>query len=368
MLDVKLKLEPSHTSERVWMEPSPLRSLFWNTTYACNYNCGICFTNGGSPLIDEMSTQEAMDALKKSYDAGVRKIIISGGEPFMRKDIVDILTYMGSIGIEARIASNGSLLTEDILKRLRDESLVKSFQISVDTLDSDLYGKIHGVSSERLTTVLDIIGSIKNYGFHTTVSSRLTPQTLPRIPDLLDRASDEGWATFTIHFPLLTGRSDDAFPQDMDFMSLLEPVFDQFLALPKQWLIEMFIPWAQYHPIVKRLEKQIKVVYAGCRAGRDRLTINPCGDISFCVCLDLPEFYLGNVRWDSLEDIFQNSETCNMMRHPEEHRICVDCPNVLTCGGGCRVAAYSITGRLDGQDKSCPVYKQHEKEKHKAYE
>jgi len=40
MLDIKLKLRPGHTSERAWLEPSPLRQLFWNITYACNYRAG----------------------------------------------------------------------------------------------------------------------------------------------------------------------------------------------------------------------------------------------------------------------------------------------------------------------------------------
>ena len=357
MLDVKLKLTPDHTSERIWMAPSPLRTLFWNTTYACNFNCGICFENAGRFSSDELTTQEAMDMFKDAHSAGVENIIVSGGEPFMRKDLVDILAYMAKLGLNARIASNGSMLTDEILKRLRDETLAKSFQISLDTLDPDLYSKLHGVSPDMLKNVLNILQHIKKLGFHTTVSTRLTPQTLPGIPQLLDRACDEEWGTVTIHFPLLTGRCSDAFPQDTDFLTLLEPAFEHFLALPKRWLIEMFIPWAQYHLIAGRLEERIKVVYVGCRAGRDRLTINPCGDISFCVCLDVPEFYLGNIRQDSLSDVFQNSQICDMMRHPESHGICNDCSNVMTCGGGCRVAAYAITGRLDGQDESCPVYK-----------
>ncbi|MFC1867052.1 radical SAM protein [Thermodesulfobacteriota bacterium] len=358
MLDVKFKLIPGHTSEREWMAPSPLRTFFWNTTYACNFNCGICFTGAGDPSSDELTTREAMDMFKNAHSAGVRKIIISGGEPFLRKDIVDILAYMGELGLEARIASNGSLLNEEILKRLHDETLLKSFQISIDTLDPDLYGKFHGVSPDRLKYVLKIMRVIKDLGFHTTVSTRLTPETLQGIPKLLDRASDEGWATVTVHFPLLTGRGDDTFPQDIDFITLLEPAFEHFLDLPKHWVIEMFIPWAQYHKTLKLLDEKIKVVYAGCRAGRDRFTINPCGDISFCVCFDSPEFYLGNVRQDNLEDVFQNSRICDMMRHPKEHGICKGCPNLMTCGGGCRVAAYSITGRIDGQDEACPVYKQ----------
>jgi len=357
MLDVKFKLFPGHITERDWMAPSPLRTLFWNTTYACNFNCRICFTDAGMASSRELNTQEAMNMLEHARSVGVKNIIISGGEPFVRKDILDILKYMAKLGQSTRIASNGSLLNYEVLKILRDETLTKSFQISIDTLNPDLYSKFHGVSADELVNVLNVLRYIKKLGFHTTVSSRMTPQTLSSIPELLDRAYEEGWATVTVHLPLLTGRGKNAFSQDTDFLTLLEPAFEHFLKLPEKWLIEMFIPWSQYHPTSKHLEKKIKTVYAGCRGGRDRLTVNPNGDISFCVCLDVQELYLGNIREDNLLDIFRNSWICDMLRHPESHNICKDCKHVAVCGGGCRVAAYVISGRIDGQDESCPLYR-----------
>jgi radical SAM protein with 4Fe4S-binding SPASM domain len=134
-------------------------------------------------------------------------------------------------------------------------------------------------------------------------------------------------------------------------------VFEHFLTFSEKWLVEMYIPWAEYHPAAKRLEEKIRVEYVGCRAGRDRLTVNPCGDISVCVCFDFPEFYLGNVRLDSLNDIFLNSSLCDIMRHPEKHGICTHCSNVMHCGGGCRVSAYILSGKCDGQDSTCPEFK-----------
>ena len=130
-----------------------------------------------------------------------------------------------------------------------------------------------------------------------------------------------------------------------------------FLKLPQHWLIETYIPWAQYHPAIKRFQKHIRFVHRGCRSGRDRLTINPTGWISPCVCLDVPAAYVGTVRQDNLLDAFHRSPLCEMMRRPQEHGICSGCPNVETCGGGCRAAAFALTGQLDGQDESCPLWK-----------
>jgi len=134
MLDIKLKLKPGHTSERSWMEPSPLRALFWNITYNCTYNCSICFTDSGTRHSDELTTEEAHDVVEKIYQAGIRDLIISGGEPFIREDIVDILVHMGERSINARIASNGSLLTDDILDTLGSTPTPHYLRILVSTL------------------------------------------------------------------------------------------------------------------------------------------------------------------------------------------------------------------------------------------
>lgn len=340
------------------MEPSPLRTLFWNVTYACNLHCGICFTDSGKAHREELSTEQAVEMVRKAHAAGVRDILVSGGEPFLRRDLIDMLKFMGSLGITARIASNGTLLTEKILRKLRGETLTKSFQISLDTVDSDLYAELHGAPPGTLERVLENLGRIQEAGFHTTVSTRLTPQTLAGIPRLIDLAAKEGWATVTIHFPVHTRRIRGSYQQDEDVLALLAPVFEHFCALPERWLIETYIPWAEYHPLVRKFKKRIKIVNRGCRAGRDRLTLNPTGWLSPCVCLDVEEAYVGHVERGSLEDAFLNSRGCDMLRRPEKYGICADCPNVKKCGGGCRAAAFALSRRLDGQDTSCPVWKQ----------
>lgn len=357
MLDIKLKLKPGHTLEREWMKPSPLKTLFWNVTYACNYSCPLCFTDAGKPSPDELNTNEAYQAIEKIHAAGVHDLIISGGEPFLREDMVDILIKMADFGISARIASNGSLLNNEILQRLKNETLTKSFQISLDCAEPEIYQKFHGKTAAAFDEIIGRLRQIHKLQFHTTISVRLMPGTLAGIPGLLELAAKEDWSTVTIHIPVNTNRVRDGFPQETDFLSLLSPVFEAFCELPQHWLIETYIPWAQYHPVIDSLPPSLRVIHRGCRAGRDRLTINPTGNLSPCVCLDVPEAHVGNIRHDDLVDVFQKSEICDILRHPVAHGICTDCGNVMICGGGCRAAAFAMTQQLDADDMSCPVWK-----------
>jgi radical SAM protein with 4Fe4S-binding SPASM domain len=357
VLDIKLKLKPGHTSERNWMDPSPLKTLFWNVTYACNFRCPICFTDAGKPAHDEFTTEEALEVVQKVRRAGIRDVLISGGEPFMRPDLVTLLVSLAEADISVRIASNGSLLNDHVLAELRNRTLTKSFQVSLDTVQPDIYAKIHGTSPDMWETVLGNLRRIQAHGFHTTVSTRLMPETLPGIPGLLDLADREGWATVTVHIPVHSNRISGAYSQDEDVLNRLAPAVEHFLGLPQRWLIETYIPWAPYHPLMARAGKRISVIHRGCRAGRDRLTINPTGSVSPCVCMDLPAATIGNVRDSELRDLFADSPLCRMLKRPAEHGICVDCPVIAECGGGCRAAALALSGRLDGPDSSCPVWK-----------
>jgi len=189
------------------------------------------------------------------------------------------------------------------------------------------------------------------------VSSRLLPSTRSGIPALLAAAVREGWATVTVHCPLHTNRADGTFGQDADVLGLLRPAFEKFERLDPHWLAETYIPWAEYHPIVREFGGRIRFVHRGCRAGRDRLTVRPTGRLSPCVCLDVPAARIGDVRRDDLAAVFAASPLCGIFRDPAAHGVCADCSRVGRCGGGCRASAFVLTGRLDGPDLSCPVLK-----------
>ncbi|HWR97879.1 MAG TPA: SPASM domain-containing protein, partial [Candidatus Methanoperedens sp.] len=146
----------------------------------------------------------------------------------------------------------------------------------------------------------------------------------------------------------------DAWAADADLLALLEPAFEHFLG-GEHWLVETYIPWAPLHPLLRRLAERVRVVHRGCSAGRDRLTVNPGGVLSPCVCLDVAEAGIGNVREHDLATIFASAALCEVFRKPGEHGVCADCSLLPSCGGGCRAAAFALTGSLRGEDGSCPV-------------
>ena len=71
---------------------------------------------------EEMSTIEVKDILKQLADAGILYLVITGGEPFLRADIIDILAYAVKLKFCVRVFTNGLLLHENIVKSLSKPS------------------------------------------------------------------------------------------------------------------------------------------------------------------------------------------------------------------------------------------------------
>ncbi len=116
----------------------PIISLRITITNRCNLNCLYCHHDGMIKSKDEMTPDEIYEICKISKEFGVKKIRLSGGEPLIRKDIVEIVEKISSLDFDdISITTNGTLLT-DYAKQLKKVGL-KRVNISLDTLDSETY-------------------------------------------------------------------------------------------------------------------------------------------------------------------------------------------------------------------------------------
>jgi len=121
----------------------PIISLRISITNRCNVNCIYCHHDGMLNSSSEMTPDEIFQICRIAKKIGVDKIRISGGEPLVRRDIVEIIEKINSIGFkDISITSNGILL-EKYAKALKDAGLDR-INVSLDTLNPDTYKKITG--------------------------------------------------------------------------------------------------------------------------------------------------------------------------------------------------------------------------------
>ncbi|EKD57347.1 MAG: radical SAM protein, partial [uncultured bacterium] len=109
-------------------------SLCFQVTQRCNYCCPYCISSSSNDNTLESDLRTIKLILKKMRDAGVQRVDLTGGEPFIRKDIMPILQYAVRLGLGVVVTSNGSLISPAQVQELKKLNLL--VQISLDAPSS----------------------------------------------------------------------------------------------------------------------------------------------------------------------------------------------------------------------------------------
>ena len=116
----------------------PIISLRISITSRCNVNCLYCHHDGIMPKSEEMTAEEIFRIAQVAREIGIRKIRLSGGEPLIRPDIVEIVEKISTLGFkDVSITTNGTLM-ERYAEKLVKAGLNR-VNVSLDTLNPDTY-------------------------------------------------------------------------------------------------------------------------------------------------------------------------------------------------------------------------------------
>jgi cyclic pyranopterin phosphate synthase len=120
-----------------------VRSLRLSVTQRCDLACSHCHREGQRPSSKEMSPREIEQMVRIAASMGVRKVKLTGGEPLLREDIVDIVSRTSPLVAEVSLTTNGSHLAE-MAESLKEAGL-RRVNVSLHTLDPNLYSELCGV-------------------------------------------------------------------------------------------------------------------------------------------------------------------------------------------------------------------------------
>lgn len=318
--------------------------LVWIATNSCNARCVHCSTEATKRLPDELSTNEVKKMFRDLSGIGIFDIAISGGEPFVRGDMIEIIEYMTSLGFKVGIGSNGSTVTKritDSLKRLK----VSRLQISIDGTEEihDLSRRWNGLFKKSKQAILFGIES----GLNVHVCMTLHKLNYSDMEEVIAMCADWGVRRFNLSRFIPTGRGDSALDLDKELWHKLMIRYEDIKA---DYLgrIEMTTHLSQ--SILFNPELNHYPGFIGCQAGIGQGCIGPTGDVSPCVMLPVK---VGNIREQSFEDIWRDSSLINNLK--SRNRLkgrCGICSFKDKCGG-CRAVAYSYTGDVFETDYRC---------------
>jgi radical SAM protein with 4Fe4S-binding SPASM domain len=368
----KKRRKTGHKSDDELLPPDSLRwnaaqvtnnysaplSVIWDLTYECNLKCKHCLVGAGSPMGDELSTEEITGIIDQLVEMKVFSITFSGGEPLLRKDFFDILNYASARNLGIKLSTNGLLVTDRVIKRL-DDIRIFAVQISVDGMEKthDTFRGGKGAYRKAVNALEKLVAA----GYWTIVSAMITKYNRHEIRSILEKAISLGVATFKLSAFIPTGRGSKnitrlslSMAETKDLALEMRELQDKYRH-KIQFDIEGTYCWLLDAPPNNLKLTRDRAARVGCSAGRSQLVISPNGNVLSCPFLC--DFVVGDLRKDKVTDIWRDAEILKQFRNITKGHLkgkCKDCEYVPNqCQGGCRAAAYVASGDIYGGDPFC---------------
>lgn len=336
----------------------------WNLTYRCNLACEHCYLDAGPGKVktpafadrSELSTEQCYRVIDEIAAFAPECVtILTGGEPLLRRDIIEIVRYGVAKGLWAVVGTNGVKITENLARILEAEG-VRGLALSLDALDPQRHDAFRRVRGAWRNTV-EGARILTRVGLPFIVQTTVGAHNRDELEAIAAFAHDElGAKVWNLYFLVPSGRGS--------FVSDLSPAeYDQVLAqlaeIQRRWASKMLVNAKCAPHFVRTLlsadspapfPKSFGGGAGGCPAGTHYLGIRPNGDVTPCPYLPL---FAGNLGETGLREIWDSSELFTQIRQRDHlGGRCGPCELNSLCGG-CRARAYGMTGDVMAEDPLC---------------
>ncbi len=337
--------------------------IAWEITRRCNLRCVHC-RSSSTLEVDEhpdFSFAEAKRIIDDIASYASPVLVLSGGEPLLREDVFDIAKYGGSKGLRMCIATNGTLVTEEICHKMK-EAEIKMVSLSLDGANAQTHDDFRNQPGAFAGT-MNAISLFNKHKIPFLVNSSFTIRNRKEIPEIYKLVKSLGATAWYMFMIVPTGRGED-------IMEELIPIdiYDEIL----QWHYEieksdndlLTRPTCapHYYRIVRENAKAEKSTFKrrnlkfstggskGCLAGQLICLIDV--DLNVLPCSYFPKS-AGNLKEQSFKTIWEHSSLFKEMRDFKGYKDnCGSCEYVNVCGG-CRARAYAMTGDYLAQEPFC---------------
>jgi AdoMet-dependent heme synthase len=364
----------------------------WNLTYRCNLACEHCYLDAGpKPLVGtqnfadrtELGTDECFAVIDQLAAFAPECVtILTGGEPLLRRDILQIVRRAADRGLWVVVGTNGVRITENVARHLA-EAGARGLSLSLDALDPERHDRFRMVRGAWQNTV-EGAEILNRTGLPFIVQTTAGAHNVGELEAIADFAYERLAAkVWNLYFLVPTGRGQ--FVSDMtpaQYDGVLASLYQIQRKYDRKMLVnakcaphyiktvlekasgrrdrsehadagsvasplagESAGPWSASSPI-----RTYSGGAGGCPAGTHYMGIRPNGDVTPCPYLPV---FAGSLRSARLEDLWTASDLFrDIRRRASLGGRCGECEMNAHCGG-CRARAYGMTGDLMAEDPLC---------------
>jgi radical SAM protein with 4Fe4S-binding SPASM domain len=334
-----------------WLRLNPFaqryRSILFEITQRCNLDCLYCYNvwkNGDAYPRGELSTEKTKELLQKAIiESRCRNVTLTGGEPFLRQDILDIISYVSGMKVSITIITNGTLLDADTIKQCIKYGAAL-FEVPLLSTRKDVQdGLMRGESFDK---VLDAIATIRSAGGKVVPAFVATKKNIADLRGVLELSIGMAVDGFMLNRfnPGGEGKKhiDELLPTKDEFENALK-IADE-ISVKYSFPVVVPIPT---QPCLIDVKQFKKLKFSFCAAGRRNayFAIDPLGNLRMC-----------NHTPHMLGSLF--NEHFHVLATKQDVRAfaksiplsCAGCRISHKCRGGCPAAAEVCYGSVENED------------------
>jgi radical SAM protein with 4Fe4S-binding SPASM domain len=332
---------------------APLPFLIsWNITKRCNLKCKHCYLDASELAgASELSTAEAKRVIDEIAALNPQSmLILTGGEPLMRDDCLELGEYAGSKGITVVLGTNGTVLNDGIVRAMV-KSGIKGVGVSIDSATPAYHDRFRGLVGawEGTNAGIDLL---RKHGLDFTIQISVTKDNIDEIIPVIEYGIEKGARAVNIFFLVCTGRGQDV--SDIT-PAQYESALTSLVKAARVYEDKIMVR-ARCAPHLLRIADKIdpdsplmKGATSGCIASTGYMRITPEGEVTPCPYIPT---VAGSIKETGLKEIWEGAGVFETMRARRYEGRCKECEYNDICGG-CRARALAAKSDIMGEDPWC---------------
>lgn len=317
--------------------------IYWELSTYCNLKCKHCFSESSNDVTTVVKKEKVLIKIDEMSKKSKFSIRFGGGEPLLVPYIYEIVQFCEARDIKTAITTNGTLINEMVIERLRCSGL-KELTVSIDGLE-DKHNFLRGNNNyERAINAVKLALNSKN--IKVSVAFTITSYNYEDIEPFVDRMVELG--VKKIYF----------FRYCMNSNAELLKLNAEQLYFSAKEIIRMKEKYRDIKFIYENLGFYSFLLvdnfnnnFLGCNFLKDVMTVKYNGDVVVCAAISK---VLGNLFTDDIHHIYNNifAEKVDICKIPIE---CMTCMYSKSCRGGCKSDSYYKCGDYSYRDELCYI-------------